>query len=174
VSRLSKAVAAVYGGLIAGLAVVAGAAIAGAFVLIIVDVGIRAAGLRPPAFTSAVVEYILLYFTLLAAPWLVRQKGHVYVDTVVSRLPRRARWPAEKLAYLVCIVTCLTFSYIGLGLSLDAIRSGGFEERSIDVPLWLNYAPMAPTFLLVALEFGRYLVGLDTMYVDRARAPDSL
>jgi TRAP-type C4-dicarboxylate transport system permease small subunit len=169
-----KAVTAAYNLLIAGLAVGAGAAIAGAFVLIVVDVGIRAAGLRPPAFTSAAVEYILLYFTLLAAPFLVRRKGHVYVDAVASRLPGRARWPVEKLAYLVCIATCLVFSYIGLGLTVDAIRSGGFEERSIDVPLWINYAPMAPAFLLVALEFGRYLVGIDTMYADRTRAPDTL
>jgi TRAP-type C4-dicarboxylate transport system permease small subunit len=169
-----KAAVAAYNGLIVGLAVVAGASIAAAFVLIVVDVGIRAAGLRPPAFTSAAVEYILLYFTLLAAPFLVRHKGHVYVDAVVSRLPRGVRWPIEKLAYLVCIATCLVFSYIGLGLTLDAIRSGGFEERSIDVPLWINYAPMSPAFLLVALEFGRYLVGLDTMYADRSRAPDTL
>jgi TRAP-type C4-dicarboxylate transport system permease small subunit len=173
-SRLLKAVTGAYNVLIVGLAVVAGAAIAAAFVVIVVDVGIRAAGWRPPAFTSAVVEYILLYFTLFAAPWLVRRKAHVYVDAVVSRLPGGARWSAEKLAYLVCIATCLTFSYIGFGLTVDAIRAGGFEERSVDVPLWINYAPMAPSFLLVALEFGRYLVGVDTMYVDRTRAPDSL
>lgn len=172
--RALKPIASAYNFLIEALAVLAGASIALAFVLIVVDVGIRAAGLRPPAFTSAVVEYILLYFTLLAAPYLARKKGHVYVDALVSHLRGRVRWVLEKFVYVVCIVTCLIFAYVGFGLTVDAIRSGGFEERSVDVPLWINYAPMAPVFLLVAIEFGRYLVGIDTMYVDRTKPGDSV
>jgi C4-dicarboxylate transporter, DctQ subunit len=169
-----KAVASAYNFLVNALAVCAGAMIALAFVLIVVDVGIRAAGLQPPAFTSAAVEYILLYFTLFAAPFLTRRKGHVCVDALVSHLRGRVRWLVEKFVYAVCIATCLTFAYIGYGLTLDAIRSGGFEERSIDVPLWINYAPMAPAFLLVAVEFARYLVGIDTMYIDRTDLQDSV
>jgi len=157
-----------------GLAVCAGAMIALAFILIVVDVGVRALGLRPPAFTSAAVEYILLYFTLFAAPYLTRKKAHVCVDALISHLRGRVRWGVEKFVYAVCIVTCLIFAYIGFGLTLDAIRSGGFEERSIDVPLWINYAPMAPAFLLVAIEFGRYMVGMDTLYVDRTEVQDSV
>lgn len=156
------------------LAVFAGAMIVLAFVVIVVDVGVRAWGFQPPAFTSAVVEYILLYFTLFSAPYLTRRKGHVLVDVLISHLRGRSRWLVEKFVYVVCISTCLIFAYIGFGLTVDAVRSGGFEERSIDVPLWLNYAPMAPAFLLVALEFGRYLVGIDTLYVDRTTAKDSV
>jgi C4-dicarboxylate transporter, DctQ subunit len=156
------------------LAVVAGAMIGLAFVLIVVDVGVRAVGLQPPAFTSAAVEYILLYFTLFAAPYLTRRKAHVCVDALIAHLRGRVRWLLEKFVYVVCIATCLIFAYIGFGLTLDAIRSGGFEERSIDVPLWINYAPMAPAFLLVAIEFGRYLVGVDTLYIDRTEVQDSV
>ena len=136
--------------------------------------GLKRKGLILALLTSAVVEYILLYFTLFAAPFLTRKKGHVCVDALISRLKGRGRWLVEKFAYLICIATCLVFAYICFGLTLDAIRSGGFEERSIDVPLWINYAPMAPIFLLLALEFGRYLAGVDTLYVDRAKAPDSV
>ena len=146
------------------LAAIAGASIVLAFVLIVVDVTLRTIGLRPPAMTSAVVEYVLLYFTLFAAPYLVRHKGHVFVDAVVSRLAGRTRWTVEKLSYLICVVTSLAFAFIGFNLGIEAIESGTIEERSIDVPSWVDYWAVGPIFLLVAIEFARYLVGRDSMY----------
>ena len=157
------------------LAYFAGATIVLAFALIVIDVTLRTIGQRPPAFTSAVVEYVLLYFTLFAAPYLVREKGHVYVDALMSRLPRGPRWFAEKLVYLVCVVTSLAFSFIGFKLGIEAIESGTIEERSIDVPSWVDYWALGPIFLLVAIEFARYLIGADSMYRStRAKGPESL
>jgi len=167
-----RAVVSAYNRLIVALAVLAGATIALAFVLIVIDVSIRTLGLSPPAYTSAVVEYTLLYFTLFAAPYLVRQKGHVYVDALVSRLKGRSRWVAEKVAYVVCVVTSLTFSFIGFRLAVDAVVS--IEERSIDVPSWVDYWTVGPIFLLVAIEFTRYLIGIDSLYRDRTTVTDSL
>lgn len=160
--------------LISALAVIAGATIAFAFLLIIADVGIRTIGLRPPAFTSAAVEYILLYFTLLSAPYLVRQKSHVYIDALTMRLPVRVKWGVEKLVYSICILTSLVFAYIGFDLFIDAVLDGRSEERSIDVPLWIGYAALAPVFFLVAIEFGRFLIGRDSLYRDRTQVGDSV
>jgi C4-dicarboxylate transporter DctQ subunit len=150
--------------LIVALAAVAGASIVAAFVLIVVDVTMRTIGLRPPAMTSAVVEYVLLYFTLFAAPYLVREKGHVFVDAVISRLTGRTRWIVEKFAYLICVVTSLAFAFVGFNLAIEAIGSGTIEERSIDVPSWVDYWAVGPIFLIVAIEFARYLIGRDSMY----------
>jgi C4-dicarboxylate transporter, DctQ subunit len=163
-----------YNALLVALAVLAGATIALAFVLIVIDVSMRATGFSPPAYTSAVVEYILLYFTLLSAPYLARKKGHVYVDAITSRLPAGPRWVANKFAYLVCVITSLIFAYIGFKLAFEAFQSGSIEERSIDVPSWVDYSPVGPVFLILAIEFGRYLIGIDTMYADRTQAQDSL
>ena len=169
-----KAIVSAYNALLVALAVLAGATIALAFALIVIDVSMRATGFNPPAYTSAVVEYILLYFTLFAAPYLARKKGHVYVDAVTSRLPAHLRWWVNKFAYLVCVVTSLVFAFIGFKLALEAFQSGSIEERSIDVPSWVDYSPVGPVFLILAIEFGRYLIGLDTMYADRTKGQDSL
>ncbi len=170
-----RAVKTAYDRLIVALAFVAGATIVLAFALIVIDVSIRTIGRRPPAMTSAVVEYVLLYFTLFAAPYLVRQKGHVYVDALISRLSGRPRWIVEKLVYLICVVTALAFSVIGFKLGFEAIESGTIEERSIDVPSWVDYWAVGPVFLLVAIEFARYLVGRDSMYRrEAAKGPESL
>lgn len=169
-----RALAAAHGRLVLALAVIAGASIVLAFALIVADVTLRTLGLQPPAFTSAAVEYVLLYFTLFAAPYLVRRKGHAYVDALISRLSGRPRRVAERAVYLVCVATALAFACVGFVLAYEAIRSGSIEERSIDVPSWVDYAPVGPVFVLVALEFARYLLGFDSMYRDRAQAPESL
>src|SRR3990170_8735242 len=36
-------------------------------------------------------EYALLWFTFLAAAWLLREGGHISIDTVISRLPTKTR-----------------------------------------------------------------------------------
>lgn len=144
------------------------------FVIVVIDVVIRTFGARPPSYTSAVVEYALLYFTLLAAPYLVRQKSHVYIDALTSRLSGQPRRIVEKLAYAVCVITSLLFAYIGWLLLTEAFELGLFDERSIDIPNWLLYLPMPLCFFLVAVEFARYLVGKDTMYADRTQVQDSV
>lgn len=169
-----RAVVSAYNFLIVALAGLAGATIVLGFVLIILDVTLRTAGQRPPAFTSAVVEYILLYFTLFAAPYLVREKGHVYVDALIARLSGRSRWVVEKLVYLVCVATSIAFAIIGFRLAFEAVVNGTIEERSIDVPSWVDYGPVGPVFVLVAIEFARYLLGRDSMYRDRSRPAESL
>jgi C4-dicarboxylate transporter, DctQ subunit len=170
----TRALAAAYDRLVVALAVVAGGSIAFAFALIVADVTLRTLGLRPLAFTSAAVEYVLLYFTLFAAPYLVRRKGHAYVDALLARLSGLPRRVAECSVYLVCVATSLAFACVGFVLAFEAIRSGSIEERSIDVPSWVDYAPVGPVFVLVAIEFARYLLGFDSMYRDRAQAPESL
>lgn len=163
-----------YDGLIAALAVFAGASVVLITVAVVLDVLMRAAGWSPPAVTSALVEYLLLYFALFAAPYLVRKKAHVVIDALVTRIPGKARTIVEKLAYIISIVTALVFAYISLRLLLDSIDSGRFDERSVDIPMWLLYAPMPLGFLCVASEFLRYLTGVDRFYRERTEVKDSV
>jgi C4-dicarboxylate transporter DctQ subunit len=132
--------------------------------MVIIDVCMRATGFKPPGFTVAFVEYILLYFVLLSAPYLVRNKGHVLTDMVFKRLPNRLRLWVERFVYLLCICISLIFMYVGAFLLIQAVQLGYMDERSIDIPYWLLYALFPPCFLLVALEFGRYLLGADSLY----------
>ena len=61
------------------------------FVLIVMDVLMPFVGLQPWEGTLGVVEYGLLWFTILAAPWLARIKGHVFIDAVAEMLSTKAR-----------------------------------------------------------------------------------
>ena len=163
-----------YNFLLNGLAVCSGIIIFTAFLMIVFDVTIRILGFVPPTFTIAVVEYFLLYFTLLAAPWLVRQKGHVFIDAGTQFLPPLPKKVVAKCVYAVCVCSALTFCYYSSGLVIETYTQDMLDVRGIDMPQWLMFAPMPICFLLVAVEFGRFLIGIDDMYGDRTEVRESM
>ena len=131
-----EALSAVYGGLINGLRVGAGIIVMGVFVLIVTDVFIRLLGGKPWLYSSILVEYGLLWFTMLGAPWLVRAKGHVFIDAMTQLLPERPQRLLAKFVYLLCIVSAMTFGYFSLDLLIDSIVENQIDTRGEDMPLW--------------------------------------
>ena len=153
-----------YNTAIYGMAVLAGILIFISFVMIVVDVTMRIVGFKPPAFTSATVEYILLWFAMLAAPWLVRIKGHVFIDAVTQFLPALLQTIVAKIVYVICIVSSSIYCVHAMGLFLSAWEKDMVDVRSVDMPQWILFGPMPVCFFFVATEFARYLIGLDDMY----------
>lgn len=157
------------------LAVVACAIVACIFSMIVIDVSIRTMGFTPPSFTLAVVEYSLLYFAMSAAPYLVRHRGHVTIEALVTVLPAPLRRALAKLVYAVCMAVALLFAYYSGELFVEAFVSQELDLRGIDMPYWTLFLPMPFCFVLVALEFLRYLVGAASMYsYDLGEVRDSV
>ena len=144
------------------------------FFLITTDVFIRLVGLQPSTYTLGVVEFGFLWFTMLGAPWLVRMKGHVFVDSLVQLLPYSMQTVLARLVYLICICCSLFFVYYSLELTVEAIVSGDMDIRGEAQPLWLLLIPMPLSFLMVAVEFVRYLIGVDTMYTSRTEVRENV
>ena len=163
-----------YNFILLGMAVCSGIVISLAFVLIVVDVTIRILRFQPPAFTIAVVEYILLYYTLLAAPWLVRIKGHVFIDAVTQFLPAAVRKVTAKASYVLCICSASIFCYFSADLLIDAMVSGRVDVRGVDLPQWLLFLPLPIGFAMVAIEFFRFLIGIDDMYATELSTRESM
>ncbi len=163
-----------YNGLITGLAIIAGLMLAVIFVGIIADVGIRTAGFNSLQWYSAIAEYCLLFSTMLAAPWLVRLKGHVVVESLTLAMPPAVRRVMARVVYLLCIVLSLLFVYYGFVEMTAAMASGELDLRSIDMPKWILFLPFPLGFSLIAIEFARYLLGFDSYYSGKAGTSESL
>jgi C4-dicarboxylate transporter DctQ subunit len=150
------------------LKALAGIVIFGVFLLIVTDVLIRTAGLKPWLYSSVLVEYGLLWFTMLAAPWLARNKAHVFIDAITQLLPAALQGVLAKFVYVVCVFMSLVVAFYSLNLMITAIVEGQIDTRAVDMPLWTLYAPIPLCFLLVAIEFLRFLLGFDSMYGSRS------
>ncbi|MFT5438623.1 MAG: TRAP-type C4-dicarboxylate transport system permease small subunit [Alphaproteobacteria bacterium] len=134
------------------------------FVMIVIDVSIRTFGYSPPLFTSSVVEYALLYLAMCSAPFLVREKGHVAIEALVSVMPDSVRRPLAKTVYVVCMSVSFLFAYLCWGIFWDYVIGGELDVRGVDMPYWLQFLPLPLCFALIALEFSMFLAGLRSYY----------
>ena len=111
---------------------------------------------------------------MFGAPYLVRHKGHVVVESLRLAMPPKLRKIIEKIVYIACILLSLLFVYYGALETIEAIKTGEQDLRSVDMPKWLLMVPFPIGFSLVAVEFTRYLLGFDTYYSNKATSGESL
>lgn len=172
-----RRISALYLRLLEILKALAGVVIFAIFVLIVSDVLIRLVGhyvgIEPWLYSSVLVEYGLLWFTMLSAPWLARNKTHVFIDAVTQLLPPKVQRMVAKFVYFVCVVTCFTVCFYSIRLVITAVTEHQIDTRAVDMPLWTLLAPIPLCFLLVGIEFLRFLLGFDTMYSSRTELRES-
>lgn len=137
----------------------------GALIVIVVsDVAFRNLGHRPLAWAVNSSEFLLLYITFLPMPWLVRTKGHVFVDFLRVALPVGMRHLLARLVYAACIGLCLYLGWVAFESLIRAIERGTYEMRTFDIPKWVVFLPMVIGLGLSAVEWLRYLLGHDDFY----------
>lgn len=121
------------------------------------DVGLRALGLRPPAWSSTLVEYAMLFLTMCIAPVLVRTRGHISIEMVIRALPRRAAQGLALLVYLISFAVCAVVAYYAARMGLEVLGRGEIDNRAIAVPRWVLFAFLFVGFATCAIEFLRLL-----------------
>ena len=156
------------------LAVLCGVLLGLTAIAIAIDVIARTIGLQPPPWTVAGSEFIMLYVTVLGAPYMVRIKGHVFVEAVIMNMPARIKRVVEKIIYVVCVAISFYLTWFALNATIDAFATGDFDLRGFEMPWGLVYGPMTVGLFLTGLEFLRYLIGIDSMYADDAIARDAV
>ena len=146
-----------YDTLIFAMAGLAGALKAGMFAAIVIDVVLRNLGLQSSAHLFTFTEYALLLVPCLGAPWLVREKGHVFVEILLMYLSRDARKAATFLIGVACVVVCLTMAWYGFEVTANNFRLDDKDVRSFDAPRWALVVCIPVSFLMMAIEFLRFL-----------------
>ena len=72
-----------YDAVLYGMAYAAGLLMAAMMVVITLDVVLRNLGYQSSAHFFTFTEYALLIVPCLGAPWLAREKGHIYVEILL-------------------------------------------------------------------------------------------
>jgi C4-dicarboxylate transporter DctQ subunit len=148
---------------VTGLAGLGGFVLTTMFLAIVYDVTVRTIGIPSPLWTVTLAEYALLHSTLYATPWVLRRKSHVFITIFISRLSSRPKLWAERLVYVAGIAICSVLAYFSLSVVIDEYIRGFEDIRSFAMPGWIVTAPVPLAFILLALEFARFLFGSDSM-----------
>ncbi|WP_126974936.1 TRAP transporter small permease [Frigidibacter oleivorans] len=110
-----------------------------------------------PVWLSTAIDFGLPCSAMLAAPWLVRTRGHVAMELIDGALTAPARRVVIRLTDLAAAAICLLVAgYAALG-GLAAFQRGEVILRSVDVPRWSLYAILSAGLFLCAIEFLRHV-----------------
>ena len=144
-------------------------------ILILYDVAARELGgplarilgttILPPSWAVPVNEYSLLYAALLAAPWVTRRRGHVFIEIMINALPSRARRIQAVIVIVLCAVLCALLAWLAAKLAYRAWLEGTSEYRSFPMPSEWLFGPSALGLALCSIEFLLFL-GRKGSYFD--------
>ena len=152
-----RAVAKAYDGLIYGMAIVAAFLLAAMMVVITLDVVLRNLGYQSSAHFFTFTEYALLIVPCLGAPWLAREKGHIYVEIALNAMPPRAKRAMTIAIGVFCIAVCLVIAWFGFQVTWQDYVQNEKDVRSMDMPRWMVVGWIPLSFSLMAVEFARFL-----------------
>jgi C4-dicarboxylate transporter, DctQ subunit len=152
-----KAVAKLHDGLVYGMAFIAAFLMAAMMVVITLDVILRNLGYQSSAHFFTFTEYALLIVPCLGAPWLAREKGHIYVEILLNSLPARGKRAMTLAIGLFCIAVCLVIAWYGFEVTWRDFVQNEKDVRSMDWPRWMIVGFIPLSFFMMAIEFARFL-----------------
>ncbi len=152
-----RIVARAYDALLYGMAILAGVLMAAMMVAITIDVLLRNLGYQSSAHLFTFTEYALLIMPCLGAPWLVREKGHIYVEILLMTFGGTARRRMSVAIGLASIAVCAVLAWYGMQVTWRNYTLRDIDVRSMDMPRWMivQFIPLA--FGMMAIEFARFL-----------------
>jgi TRAP-type C4-dicarboxylate transport system permease small subunit len=139
------------------MAALAAFLMAAMMVVICLDVVLRNLGYQSSAHFFTFTEYALLMVPCMGAPWLVREKGHIYVEILLMSLGPRLRARMTVTIGLVCIALCLVLAWYGFGITFKDFANAEKDVRSLDMPRWMVVMWIPLAFFMMAVEFARFL-----------------
>jgi len=152
-----KYVVKVYDAVLYGMAGVAAFLMAAMMVVITLDVILRNLGYQSSAHFFTFTEYALLIVPCMGAPWLAREKGHIYVEILLMSMTERMRARFTMLIGLICIAVCLVIAWYGFDVALRDYLQNEKDVRSLDMPRWMVVGWIPLSFLMMAVEFARFV-----------------
>ena len=152
-----KYVVKVYDAVLYGMAGVAAFLMAAMMAVITLDVILRNLGYQSSAHFFTFTEYALLIVPCMGAPWLAREKGHIYVEILLMSMSVRMRARFTMLIGLICVAVCLVIAWYGFDVALRDYLQNEKDVRSLDMPRWMVVGWIPLSFLMMAVEFARFL-----------------
>jgi TRAP-type C4-dicarboxylate transport system permease small subunit len=142
-----------YDRFVTGLGILVGLSIGFFAVSIPIDLTLRLLHWGNIPWLSEFIEYCLYFGVFLAAPWVLRQNGHVRVDLVLSALPKRLSRRLERGLDVLGIVTCLALLWFGMLGMIEAYDSDSVRRATMVVYNWWLIALFNFTMVMLAIEF---------------------
>lgn len=116
---------------------------------------VRYLGFRAPIWTLQYTEYGLLWFTFLGAAWLLREEGHIRIDTMISRLYAPSRRKVEIINDILGFLVSIIIFWFGTLHTIDLYQRQIMEVKGVIVPKFWFFLIIPLGGLTLSIQFVR-------------------
>ena len=125
----------------------------------------------PSSYTEELATYLLLWISLLGAAYALRQRAHLGIDVVVSRLSIGGQRRAHVIGYIVIALFALVALVIGGGILVSVTFELGQRSAAFQVPVGYIYLALPVSGLL--MTYYAILGALEDLHGPRQLDADS-
>lgn len=135
------------------LAILAGILLCAMAALLCVDVAVRYLQVINIAWIGDVAAVSLYLVTFLAAPWVLREGGHIAIDSVVQGLSARLRRAVQRLVNLAGALISAVICFYAIRVLIASYAAGTQVFKMLIYPQWWLFTVPPVTFGLMTLIF---------------------
>jgi C4-dicarboxylate transporter DctQ subunit len=140
------------------LAYLAGIIIFAIAVIVTFNAVVRYLGLRSPLWVLQWTEYGLLWFTFLGAAWLLREEGHIRIDTVISLFNAKRRHKVGIIDDILGFIVSAIIFWFGTLHTIDLYQRGIMEVKGTTVLKFPFFLIIPLGGLALSIQFGRHFL----------------
>jgi len=112
---------------------------------------------EPLARTVELAAYSLIYITFLAAPWLLRQRGHINVDLILLALKGRAKAALMLFNDIIGMIVSFVLFYFSYLITLSNYTEKVKVMDSSNTPQYLLLIAIPVSFFFLVIQFIRFI-----------------
>ncbi len=140
-------------------------------VLIVYVTVFRSAGWIYTPYANIAIEYGFVYILFLGSPWLIRNRGHIYIEILTAMIPDRSRNILSRIIVVACAAICFIWAWYTWQLFAERWADDmSFDElrAQFDLRLWIATIPFPIGFFMMGVEFLRFAFTRDAMHAGIA------
>ena len=118
----------------------------------------------PMIWVIPISESSLVYVTFLGAAWLLREKGHVTMETFTEKLGKGGQVLFGMFGSILGIIVSAIFTWYGALTTYDHFRRGIYESTVMEMPVAPVLAIIPVGCFLLLVQFIREIIGQVQIY----------
>lgn len=91
---------------------------------------------HPLLWVDEITSTSLLFIAFLGAAWVMKKRGHVVIDIIISRVKPGTKIVLEIISYVVGAFCCAVITYFGALSTWRNLVSGAYQPTTLEIPNW--------------------------------------
>lgn len=105
-------------------------------------------------WVADIVEYSLLWITLLGAPWVLREKAHIKMDILTNWFSPAKSALLTMATSVIGAVVCFILALAGAMVTWQYLSTGYRLTTYLETPAWIVIIIVPVGLLLLGIQFG--------------------